>query len=131
MYFLRCQNTSKVLDSYDIEDMRDSPGFKIILELEKLEINAVGYDPYYKEELKQKYIIENHLDKNSKLKILQNLDDELIKNFGCICIVQDHTKIKFDLRNIYKNSQVPFIYDCQSHLDYDQGSKTILKKLGN
>jgi len=57
-------------------------------------------------------------------------DVESIKSFGCICIVQHHTKTEFDLRNIYKNSQVPFIYDCQSRLDYDPNSKTILKKLG-
>jgi len=115
----------------DIEDMRDSPGFKILVELKKLGINAVGYDPYYKEELKQKYIIENSLDENSKIEMLKSLDDKSIKNFGCICIVQHHMKTKFDLRQIYKNSQVPFIYDCQNRLDYDPKSKTILKKLGN
>ena len=115
----------------DIEDMRDSPGFKILIELKKLGINAVGYDPYYKEELKQRYIIENHLDENIKFEILKSLDDESIKSFGCICIVQHHTKTEFDLRKIYKNSQIPFIYDCQSRLDYDPESKTILKKLGS
>jgi len=114
----------------DIEDMRDSPGFKILAELKKLGINAVGYDPYYKEELKQRYIIENHLEENTKFEMLKSLDDELIKDFGCICIVQHHVKTEFDLRNIYKNSHVPFIYDCQSRLDYDPESKTILKKLG-
>jgi len=114
----------------DIEDMRDSPGFKIISELKKLGTNAVGYDPYYKEELKQKYIIENHLDQNSELKVIQSLNAESIKSFGCVCIVQHHTRTEFNLRNIYKNSQVPFIYDCQNRWDYDSDSKTILKKLG-
>ena len=115
----------------DIEDMRDSPGFKILAELKKLGINAVGYDPYYKEELKQRYIIENYLDVNMEFEMLKSLDDESIKSFGCICIVQHHAKTEFDLRNIYKNSQIPFIYDCQSRLDYDPESKTILKKLGS
>ena len=32
----------------DVEDMRDSPGFRIISELKKLGVDAVGYDPYYK-----------------------------------------------------------------------------------
>jgi len=100
----------------DIEDMRDSPGFKILVELKKLGINAVGYDPYYKEELKQRYIIENHLDANVEFEMLTSLDDESIKSFGCVCIVQHHTKTEFHLRQIYKNSQVPFIYDCQSRL---------------
>jgi len=35
------------------------------------------------------------------------------------------------LRRIYRNSNIPFIYDCQSRLDYDQESKTMLKKLGD
>jgi len=115
----------------DIEDMRDSPGIKILGELKKLGINAVGYDPYWKEELKQRYLIENHLDVNVGFDMLKSLDDESIKNFGCICIVQHHTRTRFDLRQIYKNSQVPFIYDCQSRLDYEPESETILKKLGN
>jgi len=114
----------------DIEDMRDSPGFKIISELKKLGIKEVGYDPYYKEKLKQKYLIENHLNENTELEIIQSLNFESIKSFGCVCIVQHHTKTKFDLRQIYTNSLVPFIYDCQSRLDYDPKSKTILKKLG-
>jgi len=115
----------------DIEDMRDSPGFKIISELKKFGINAVGYDPYYKEELKQKYIIENHLDEKTEFEVIQSLDYELIKSFGCLCIVQHHTQTEFDLRNIYTNTQVPFIYDCQSRLEYNPESKTILKKLGS
>lgn len=114
----------------DVEDMRDSPGFKILVELKKNGINAVGYDPYYKEELKQRYLIENHLDEKTEFNIIKNIDDKLIKNFGGICIVQHHTNTKFDLRNIYKNSLVPFIYDCQSGLDFDSKSKTMLKKLG-
>jgi len=114
----------------DIEDMRDSPGFKIISELKKLGINAVGYDPYYKEELKQKYIIENHLDQNFELEVIQSINAESIKSFSCVCIVQHHITTEFDLRDIYKNSRVPFIYDCQSRLDYDSVSKTTLKKLG-
>ena len=115
----------------DIEDMRDSPGFKIISELKKLGVDAVGYDPYYQKELKQKYIIENHLDENTELEILQSLDNESIKGFGCICVVQHHTKIEFDLRNIYKNSQVSLIYDCQNRLEYNAESKTKLMKLGH
>ena len=114
----------------DIEDMRDSPGFKIISELKKLGINAVGYDPYYNEDLKQRYAIENHLE-STEFEVIQSLDDESIKSFGCICIVQHHVKTEFNLENIYKSSQIPFIYDCQSRLDYNPESKTILKKLGS
>ena len=76
-------------------------------------------------------MIENHFDKTTELNMVKNLDEDSIKKFGCICIVQHHTKTKFDLVEIYKNSQVPFIYDCQSKLDYELESKTILEKLGN
>ena len=87
-------------------------------------VRKLGADhAFYKKELKQKYIIENHLDANTELEILQSLDNESIKSFGCICVVQHHTKIEFDLRAIYKNSKVSLIYDCQNRLEYNTESK--------
>jgi UDP-N-acetyl-D-glucosamine dehydrogenase len=115
----------------DIEDMRDSPGFKIITELKKLRIDTAGIDPFYKKELENKYKIENYLDENSEINMIKDFDDNIIRDFGCICIVQLHTKTKFDLIQLYKKSKVPFIYDCQSKLNYDPESKTILKKFGD
>ena len=75
-------------------------------------------------------MIENHLDPDMKFNILENLEGS-IGNFGCICIVQHHSNTDFKLREIYKNSHIPFIYDCQNKLEFDSKSKTILKKLGN
>ncbi len=112
----------------DIEDMRDSSGFKVITELKKKDMKVTGYDPYYQEALKERYMIENHL--NNPINTISNLDDNSINEFDCICIVQHHTKIKFDIEKIYNNSKISFIYDCQNMLDFNPESKTILRKLG-
>jgi nucleotide sugar dehydrogenase len=112
----------------DIEDFRDSPGFKIIQELKKKNVNVCGFDPYFNEALKEKYMIENHI--SEPVKILKNLNHDSISGFDCMCIVQHHSKIKFDVERIYHDSKIPFIYDCQSKLIFDPKSKTILKKFG-
>lgn len=114
----------------NIEDMRDSPGFKIIKELEKRKIRVGAYDPYYKDELSRKYLGENHLT-DIQFEKQDNLDDINIKNFNCICIVQHHTKNKFRLDEIYKKSLIPFIYDCQSQMVKDPSSRSVLKQLGS
>jgi len=112
----------------DIEDMRDSSGFKIITELKKKGMKVTGYDPFYDEVLKERYMIENHL--SNPINTISNLDDDSINEFDCICIVQHHTKIRFDIEKIYSNSKISFIYDCQNKLDFNPESKTILRKLG-
>jgi len=114
----------------DTEDMRDSPGFKILNELNKKGIKVVGYDPFFKNESSEKYLIENHL-KGFELNVLKDLEPSTIQKFTCICIVQYHTKTKFRLEEIYKNSQIPFIYDCQNKMKIDSRSRTILKSLGS
>jgi len=62
---------------------------------------------------------------------LKNLDDSSVGNFNRLCIVQNHTKLKFRLKEIYKKSLVPFIYDCQNKVVKDSKSKTLLKTFGN
>jgi len=114
----------------DIEDMRDSPGFKISQNLLKQNISTSAYDPYYDHNFEKKYLIENNLEKLN-FKIIPRLDESLIKEFGCLCIVQHHTKLKNQLDDIYKKSLVPFIYDCQNRLSLNPKSKTILIGLGS
>ena len=114
----------------DTEDMRDSPGFKILKEFNQKGIKCVGYDPFFKNELIKKYLIENHL-KDFKLDVLEDLNQTTIQKFNCLCIVQHHTKIKFRLEEIYKNSQIPLVYDCQNKLKIDSNSHSILKSLGS
>ena len=109
----------------DIEDMRDSPGFKIINELQKRNFRVSGYDPYYKKEMHERYLIANELQELN-FEEIDSLDDDLIRNFNCICIVQHHAKTRFRLTTVYQESLVPFIYDCQKKLAKDPKSKTIL-----
>ncbi len=109
----------------DIEDMRDSPGFKIINELQKRNFRVAGYDPYYKKDMHKQYLIANELQELN-FEELDSLDDELIRSFNCICIVQHHAKTRFRLTAIYQKSLVPFIYDCQKKLAKDPKSKTVL-----
>ena len=113
----------------DVEDMRDSPGFKIANEFSERKFAISAYDPYYKDELTKKYLIENHLGRLD-FEIKSNLDYELIKEYDCICIVQHHAKTRQLLEQIYKKGLVPLVYDCQNKISYDPKSKTILKGLG-
>jgi len=114
----------------DIEDMRDSPGFKILNELSLQNYQISAYDPYYKNDLSSKYLEENHIT-GLNFKTLQDLNDDSVRHFSCICVVQHHTKTKFRLAEIYKNSLVSFIYDCQNQMVKESDSKTILKFFGS
>jgi len=111
------------------EDMRDSPSFKILDELQKRGYNIAIHDPFFKNELLEKYLIENHL-KETKFNILKDLGDENLSKYNCICVVQHHTKSEFRLEEIYKKSKIPIIYDCQNKLE-KSSSKTLLVSLGN
>jgi len=114
----------------DVEDMRDSPGYKILSEFKSRGFKVDGFDPYYKEEFRTRYLKENDLEKLDFTE-LKNLEDSSISDFNCLCIVQNHTKLKFRLKEIYKKSLVPFIYDCQNQIMKDSKSKTLLKTFGS
>lgn len=114
----------------DLEDMRDSPGFKIIYEMKKLGFKVVGYDPFYKKELANKYLLENNIP-DSEIEVILNLKNQSINNFSCLCIVQHHSKTKSRIDEIYNKSLVPIIYDCQNKLPFNSQSNTILKTLGS
>ena len=114
----------------DIEDMRDSPGFKVIKELKNNGFNVAVFDPFFKEELIDKYLIENKFEKQNFV-VLDNLENNTIKKFSCLCIVQHHTKTKSKLEEIYQNDGISVIYDCQNKIAKKPNSKTLLKTLGN
>jgi len=114
----------------NIEDMRDSPGFKVVNEFSKIGYDVAVYDPFFKNELLDKYLLENHMEKPN-FSVLTNLDDFSLEKISCICVVQHHTKTMFRLDEIYKKSLIPIIYDCQSKIKKDSSSKTILKSLGS
>lgn len=114
----------------DVEDMRDSPGFKILNEFKKRNFQVSAYDPYFKKELLTKYLKENYLEE-LEFEFKNTLNDDSLENVSCLCIVQHHTKSKFRLMEIYEKSLVPFIYDCQSQLEKKLEPKTILDSLGS
>ena len=74
-----------------------------------------------------------NLDKQ-KTKIIYadkcTVDDSVLKNVSCICIVQHHDISKQLIDSVYHNSRVPLIYDCQNKLQRDFNSKTILESFG-
>ena len=114
----------------DMDDMRDSPGFKISNELYQRGFVTAAYDPFFKYKLLEKYLIENHVDKLD-FKIVSEINENSIKEFDCICVVQHHTKTKRKINEIYNKSLIPLIYDCQSQISYNPKSKTILKGFGS
>jgi len=114
----------------DIEDMRDSPGFKILKEMKDRDFKVVTFDPYFKHEIKEKYLVENAL-RGENFQSINSLGDDSIQNFSCLCIVQHHTKIQFRLNEIYKKSIIPVIFDCCGKLRKNPNYKTILKSFGN
>jgi len=114
----------------NIDDMRDSPGFKISNEFGRRGFISEAYDPFFKHELLEKYLIENHITKLD-FKVISELSENSIKEYDCLCVVQHHSKTKHEIEEIYKKSLIPFIYDCQNKIDYNPTSKTILKGLGS
>jgi len=114
----------------DVEDMRDSPGFKLLNEFKKRNFKVSAFDPYFKKELLPKYLKENFFEE-LEFELKTNLNDDSLANISCICIVQHHTKSKFRLMEIYEKSFIPFIYDCQNHLEGKIESKTLLDSLGS
>jgi len=114
----------------DVEDMRDSPGFKLLLEFKKKGFKVSAYDPYFKKELLQKYLKENYLE-SLDFEQKNDLNDNSLSKIDCLCIVQHHTKAKFRLNEIYEKSLVPFIYDCQSKFEKIPGAKTYLDSFGS
>ena len=114
----------------NVEDMRDSPSFKIITELRARNFTVFGFDPFFNPDLTKKYLIENHISKLD-FKILPNLDGDSIKEINCLCIVQHHDEVKQRIKEIYEKSLIPFVYDCQNKLLKNSQSKSHLDFLGN
>lgn len=114
----------------NMEDMRDSPGFKILVELTRLGFKCSSYDPFFKKHLTKKYLIENNIE-GFEFVQEDSLEDDIIVNFQGICVVQHHSLTQNRLKDIYQRSLVPVIYDCQNRIKFNSNSKTILRSLGN
>ena len=113
----------------NVEDMRDSASFKIINELKTKGYQVYAYDPFFKDESISKYLIENNLKEINFIR-LEEIDDESLKNIDCLCVVQHHDNMKEKLIEIYKESKVPLLYDCQNKIKKIDNSNTTLKFLG-
>ena len=109
----------------DVSDMRDSPGFKVITELEKIGIHAVGCDPNYRKEFIKQYTIENNLEQP-----IQTIPIERLDKYECLCVVQNSLQIALEVKKLYDNSRVYFIYDCQNKIQFNPDSSTILGTFG-
>ena len=114
----------------NVEDMRDSASFKVINELISSGYEVFGYDPFFREEIVEKYLIENNLNEINFV-LVDSLNDKILEKISCICIVQHHDITFEQINEIYKKSKVPLIYDCQNKIKNDLNSKTILDCLGN
>jgi UDP-N-acetyl-D-glucosamine dehydrogenase len=113
----------------NVEDMRDSASFKVINEFNMRGFKVFGYDPFFKTAEIKKYLIENNLQELNFERV-EKLNDEILKKISCLCIVQHHDNFKDSIKEIYSNSLIPLIYDCQRKLKINKDSKTILKGLG-
>jgi len=114
----------------NVEDMRDSASLKIINEMKNRGFQVFGYDPFFKPEYVEKYLIENNL-KELDFERIENLSNEILNQISCLCIVQHHEITESKLKEIYQKSLVPLIYDCQNKISKDLQSKTVLDYLGD
>ena len=114
----------------NVEDMRDSPSFKLSTELQKKNIEVFAYDPFFNKEFLEKYLIENNL-RRLNFELIDSLTDDSLQNIRCICVVQHHEQVEEKLIQIYNNSQIPLIFDCQSKLIENPNSSTVLDYLGS
>lgn len=110
----------------DTEDMRDSPGFKVVRELTSMEYRVGAYDPFFKTKLLPKYLKENGM-MEKQFDIVDNL---ATRNFSCLCIVQHHSRITPLLQDAYTKGRFAVIYDCQNKMRHREGTPTVLQCLG-
>jgi nucleotide sugar dehydrogenase len=113
----------------NLEDMRDSPGLKIIHELFKKRFKISVYDPFFNEKMIKEHLFQNN-KKEINLKVFENFDDINDKP-SCLILVQHHTRMKNKIKEIYHKSHIPVIFDCQNKLKENTKSSTILVSFGD
>ena len=110
----------------DIEDMRDSPGFKIAGELARMGYRVGAYDPFLDAGPMPKYLKENSMQEG----VFEVAGDLAAGGFSCLCVVQHHSRAAPMLQDAYSKGVFPVIYDCQNRLRRRGDAPTILKCLG-
>ena len=109
----------------NIEDMRDSPGFKVAARFADMGYDTSIYDPFLDASMMDKYLKENHI-KNAEFDIVPGLRS----GASCLCICQHHSKTISALEGAYVRGVFPLIYDCQGRLRYNPTTTTRLEGLG-
>lgn len=112
----------------NIEDMRDSPGFKLVREFSKMEYMVGVYDPFLNPELLPKYKKENFMS-DEKFDIVDSIEAAGSK-FSCLCICQYHSNIAPLLQDVYSRGLFSVVYDCQNKIRYNKKTRSILRTLG-
>ncbi len=115
----------------DVEDMRDSPGFRIAAGLAGLGFKVRTFDPYYDEALQPRYLLENGMGGGpARFRAAGELSAATLRGTSCLCIVQHHARARRQVEEAYAASLVPVVYDCQNRLMPVAGSRSILDRLG-
>lgn len=110
------------------EDMRDSPGFKIVKRLLDKKYMVGVYDPFFNDILLEKYLYENNI-KEKKFNVQHDISN-ITEEFSCLCIAQHHSHMTPLLQDIYSRGVFPLVYDCQNKLHRNKNSASILRCLG-
>lgn len=113
----------------NMEDMRDSPGFRVMASLKGRGFEVSGYDPYFNADAEARYLRERGLGRLDFAKA-EGLGDDELRGISCLCIVQHHDASKDRIAEAYRLGKVPLIYDCQHKLERDPNSETSLEFLG-
>ena len=109
----------------DIEDMRDSPGFKVAARFVDMGYDTAVYDPFLDTGMMDKYLKENHME-SAGFGVVPDLQGGV----SCMCICQYHSKTISALEGAYARGVFPLIYDCQGRLRYNPHTSTRLEGLG-
>ena len=109
----------------DIEDMRDSPGFKVATRFAHRGYDTLVYDPFLNINTLDDYLKENKI-KKAEFRATPKIEE----GSSCLCICQHHSKTIPILNELYNKGTFPLIYDCQGRLRYNTNTPTRLEGLG-
>lgn len=115
----------------DVEDMRDSPGFRIAAGLAARGFAVRTFDPFHDDALLPRYLKENGMEAGgARFEAVGGLDAATLRGTSCLCVVQHHARARRQVEEAYASSLVPVVYDCQNRLRPAAGSSAVLDRLG-
>lgn len=117
----------------DVEDMRDSPGFRIAAGLAARRFEVRTFDPFHDDALVPRYLAENGMGGEgggAGFEAVGDLGAGTLRGTSCLCVVQHHASARRQVEEAYASSLVPVVYDCQNRLRPSAGSRAVLDRLG-